>query len=199
MKKREHQLPKIELTKRRGSIEWSVGLFFLLFLVILLCAQIQISAYQATSLYLEDALAASNLASAVIDVKEYGISHIVRIENPAEAYTRYVMAVKNNLQLNDNWECENRKLISSRVNIEKYIIYNVTNAKIQIFHVSNDGHIDTEQGVLGNVKAPNGTVIEKTSIYSEISFQVQGFLGNAVQAHKGNLVDIVADSGGLER
>ena len=57
-----------------GQAGWSAGLFFLLFLAVLLRGFIQLEIYRTTSLYLEDALAASNLASAVVDVEEYGIS-----------------------------------------------------------------------------------------------------------------------------
>lgn len=202
MKKREHQPPKIKRIlflfehpeKRTGSIEGGVGLFFLLFLTILVCAEIQISAFQATSLYLEDALAASNLASAVIDIREYGISHTVRISNPVEAYERYLSAVKENLQLDENWECSNRKLISGQVTVEKYIVYNVEGNMVSISLVANDGRVSSEQGVLGSVSTPDGTLIEQTGIYSEISFPVEVFGGGVVQAHKGKLVDIAAES-----
>ncbi len=193
MKKKGHQLLKIKMSKCNGSIEWVVGLFFLLFLVILLYVEIQISTFHATSLYLEDALAASNLASAIIDVQEYGISNTIRIENPMEAFERYCYAVKDNLQLDENWECSNRALISGAVTIEKYIIYNVESSVIRILHVSKDGRIQTEQGVPGSVSAPDGTPIENTSIYSEISFWVEGLMGSKVEAHKGKLVDIVAE------
>lgn len=201
MKKRERQLLRIkkmllygQLEKRAGNTEWAVGLFFLLFLVILVCAEIQISAFQATSLYLEDALAASNLASAVIDIREYGSSHTVRISNLTGAYEQYVRAVKENLQLDENWECSNRRLISGQVTVEKYIVYNVEGNVVSISQVANDGHVFSDQGVLGSVSTPDGTLIERTGIYSEISFPVKAFWGGIVQARKGKLVDIVAEN-----
>lgn len=181
------------LSRKQGSIQWVTGLFFLLFLMILLCAEVQLDVYRASSLYLEDALAASNLASAVIDIEEYGISHTVQIANATEAYERYKDAVKENLGLNESWECANSALISGAVTIEKYIIYNVEKEIVNIFHVSGNGGIRAEQGVLGNVTAPNGVPIETTGIYSEISFPVKGLFGITVQAHKGNLADIVAE------
>lgn len=201
MRSGECPLPKINAEGRgdwgllweKGSIEWVSGLFFLLFLTLLLCAQLQAAIWHTTSLYLEDALAASNLASAVIDLEEYGISHIIRIEDPREAYSRYLDAVRENLQLDENWECPNRALISGKVSIDDYIIYNVQEEKVVIFHVSENGHSRMEQGILGSVKAPNGVLVEATGIYSEISFPVEGILGITVQAHKGKLVDVVTD------
>lgn len=173
-------------------MEGLVGLFFLLFLTILLCAELQLSVYQASGLYLEDALAASNLASAVIDVEEYGISHTVRIANPSEAYYQYLEALKENLHLNDSMEGDELSLISGPVTVVKYIIYNVEEERITVHHVLENGRVWTEQGVKGSITAPNGILIENTGVYSEISFPVKGFLGVTVTAHKGKLVDIVS-------
>ena len=63
----------------RGQVSWVFGLFLLLFLSILLCMQLQIALYRESAMYMEDALALSGLASAVIDVEEYGITQKVRI------------------------------------------------------------------------------------------------------------------------
>ena len=198
MKKGEFLRLKIEGKKEDGSIQWAVGLFFVLFLAILLYVDIQVSHFHTSSLYLEDALAASNLASAVIDVEEYGISHIVRIVNPAEAYKLYQNAVKENLGLDENWECKNVALISGQVIVECYIVYNVEEEIVRSYHISKNGQIRMEQGVLGKVSAPNGLLVENTGIYSEISFPVKGPWGINVIAHKGKLVDIVAQSENTE-
>lgn len=177
--------------KQEGQVEWTAGFFFLLFLVIFLCAQLQIEGYQATALYLEDALAASNLASAVIDLEEYGISHTIQIENPHAAFERYQDALKENLSLDENWECSNRSLISGKVVVENYIVYNVKNGVVNVCCVGTDGQLQESTGMLGAVEAPNGVMIESTGIYSEISFPVEGFPGIAAEARKSKLVDVV--------
>ncbi len=46
---------------------------------------------------MEDALALSNLASAVIDIEEYGITQKVLITDPEQAYERYCHALRENL------------------------------------------------------------------------------------------------------
>lgn len=178
------------MARHSGSIEWVTGLFFLLFLSILLCVQMQMILYRSTSLYLEDALAASNLASAVIDIEEYGISHIVRISDLDEAYAKYEDAVKKNLNLNEYWEGTNTALISGKVSVVDYIIYNVEKDVVRILQVSEDGRVHIGEGVPGRVTAPNGILIEATGIYSELSFPVKGLFGITVQAHKGKLVDV---------
>lgn len=178
--------------KTKGQINGITGLFFLLFLGILLATGLQVDAYRAASFYLEDALAASNLASALIDLEEFGISHTIIIENPELAYERFCTALKGNLQLNENWQGNNETLISGAVIVENFTVYNVQEDVVSVYSRDASGQLNTWQGILGNVKAPNEVLIESTSVYSEISFPVEGILGVNVQAHKGKLVDIVS-------
>lgn len=178
--------------KERGQIGWITGIFFALFLGVTLCAALQIERYRAASLYLEDALAASNLASAVIDVQEYGISHSILIADPGEAYKLYQRAVMANLNLDASWEAPAGSLVHGSVGIVRYIVYNVKGSEVVIYHFDADGQVTQSQGMLGSVIAPNGIPIESTSVYSEITFEVRGLFGVAVKAHKGNLADISA-------
>ncbi|MCM1045763.1 MAG: hypothetical protein NC417_09645 [Candidatus Gastranaerophilales bacterium] len=188
MKNTEYPRPKIR--GEEGKVQWTAGLFFLLFIAILLCAYLQMDGYRMTSLYLEDALAASNLASAVIDIQEYGVSHTVQISDPTEAYALYVEALRGNLGLDDNWECANRSLISGPVTVEDYTIYNVRGDHIAIWHRKDNGQSWEEEGMVGEVYAPDGSLVESTGVYSQISFEVKGFLGVTVTACKGKLADI---------
>lgn len=173
-----------------GQVQWMSGYFFLLFLAVLLCSRLQIEVYCTSASYLEDGLAASTLASAVIDVEEYGSTHHILVENPYKAYERFCTAVKGNLQLDDNWECENKGLISGTVKVERYIIYNVQDEMIMVYEVESGEEIEAWQGVVGSVTAPNGIAISETSIYSEITFPVESF-GFVTEAHREQLVDIV--------
>ena len=195
MWKKEFLLPKIKILfggrRSEGMLGFISGLFLVLFLAIVLCANLQVESFGATSLYLEDALAASNLASAVIDLEEYGISHVVRIADPLAAYRLYCDAVKENLGLNEQWEGSNQALISGPVTVEAYIIYNVRRDGVTVHAVDNTGQLYSWQGRKGAVTAPDGQLIEYTSVYSEISFPVKGSFGMEVKAHKGKLVDIV--------
>lgn len=191
---REHPLSGME----KGQVSWVLGLFLLLFLAILLCMQLQLELYRASASYLEDALALSNLASAVIDVQEYGKTHRVRISDPEQAYDRYCLAVRDNLGLNDNYEATNHKMISGRVQICNYIIYNVKGQEVSVWERDDSGQTREWQGRLGEVRSPEGQIVEKTGVYSEISYPVEGFLGVTVTAQKSKLVDIVSDHDGEE-
>lgn len=186
-------LRKKEFPRRRtepGKVEWVTGIFFLLFLGILLCTFLQLEIFRSSAQYLEDALAASNLASAVIDVEEYGMSHRIWIGDVQEAFERYKTAVKGNLNLNDAWECENRKIISGPVKVVDYTVYNVSGNDVTVSHFDESGMLTEWQEQLGSAKTPGGKVIESTGVYSEITYRVEGMLGTEAEAHKGKLVDI---------
>lgn len=176
-----------------GQVEWMTGVFFLLFLGVLLCAFLQAERFRSSARYLEDALAASNLASAVIDVEEYGISHRIRIGDVNEAYGRYREAVKGNLNLNEAWECGNKGLISGPVKVEEYTVYNVSGNDVEISCFDETGHLTQWKEVLGSAEAPNGKRIEATGVYSEIRYCVEGMFGVSEEAHKSKLVDVVAN------
>lgn len=176
--------------KGSGQTGCMFGLFITLFLGVMLCAVLQLEHYRAVSLYLEDALAASNLASAVVDVREYGISHSILIDRPEEAYKTYRWAVRGNLNLNVEWEGQAGSLVQGPVSIVRYIVYNVRGNEVTVCYFDGDGRMTQWQETLGNVAAPNGIPVENTSVYSEITFEVKGLFGVTVKAHKGNLADI---------
>lgn len=178
------------MERERGQIEWVAGLFLTLFLGVILCAGLQIEKYRAASLYLEDTLAASNLASAVIDVQEYGISHSILIADPEEAFGRYRQAVMANLNLDASWTARAGSLVQGKVGIVRYIVYNVRNEEVTVYHFDADGLMTQSRETPGNVTAPNGISVENTAVYSEITFEVQGMFGGTVKAHKGNLADV---------
>lgn len=192
--RRKRCLRQSTKTKDSGQAEWASGIFFILILGIMMYTQLQLASWRSVSAYLEDALAASNLASALIDMEEYGKSHKVIIPDAQKAYNIYLDAVKDNLGLNQQWECANQGMFEGPVEIVDYVIYNVDGKNVNAFRVGRDGKVSGQwSGDLHSVKAPNGIPVECTGVYSEIQFPVQGFLGIEVQAHKGKLVDIVAE------
>lgn len=173
-----------------GQIGWTIGLWYLLFFSILIMTGLQLELYRASSGYMEDALATSNLAAAVIDVEEYGKTHTVAIGNVFTAKASFEKALKWNLGLNDAWECENKALISGPVTVETFIVYNVDDEKIISYRFDRTGNLQIGTYAPGSVAAPNGVAVEATGIYSEISYEIKGIFGTTVQAQKGKLVDV---------
>lgn len=196
LKKRGYPQQKIRrhlLKQSKGQVEWMTGLFFLLFLMIILCAGIQMAVWRAVGVWLEDTLAASNLASAVIDLEEYGKSHKIILGDPNAAWERYCEAVRENLNLDADWEHSDKSIIAGPVTVVNYTIYNVDTEKriVYVWQRGEDGQVSIWQEVLGNAYAPDGRLIETTGIYSELAFPVQGMFGTKSEAHKGKLIDIV--------
>lgn len=179
-----------QLSTESGQIGWSMGLWLLLFLGVLLSTCLQVDVYKATARYLEDALAASNLAAAVIDIEEYGISHTVRIVSPEEAYGRYGVALQGNLGLDDNGYCANKALITGPVRTARFIVYNVEGNNVEIFEMNTDGTFQNRQCELGMIYTPGGEPVEATGIYSEIECGIDGMFGTHFTAKKGKLVEV---------
>ena len=165
---------------------------FLITLFTLILLQLQI--HQASSVFIEDALAASNLASAVIDVEEYGISHQLLINDPREACGIFKRALQANLALNDKWESQNSSMIAGLVKLDEYAVYEVRGNDIVCYAFPGGSqenmHVTEYKDGAGNLEAPDGTKIESTSIYSRISFQVR-FFHQIIDVYKQKCVDVV--------
>ena len=87
------------LNKHEGKVATFIPLFFILFLLVIISYSLQMRQYEFTKTYTEDALAASNLASAVIDIREYGISRNILVVEPGNAYEIYKDALMSNMGL----------------------------------------------------------------------------------------------------
>lgn len=180
---------RAEMKIESAQVDGVIGLFFVLFLGLFLSCQLQLMQYRASSLYMEDALAASNLASAIIDLQEYGITNKVLIKEPETAYEIYRKALQKNLELDEEMVSDKIGLVDGTVIVESYIVYNVKEQQVFSFKVTDEGVL-AQSGLLGEVKAPNGVVVENTGVYSEISYPVNQFLGKIIRARKGKLVDV---------
>ena len=179
------------MKKRNGQVGMILMVWLTIFLLLLTAYGLQLHQYRSIKTFTEDALAASNLASAVIDTQEYGRTHNILIRNPSEAYLLYQEALKINMQLNDVWESTNLQAISGKVEILDYIVYNVRGSDITIYCYGKNPYTTVISNGVGSVKAPNGTLIESTSIYSKITFPVNGMMQIQTTTVKDKLVDIV--------
>lgn len=183
---------KMDNQKRQGELATFTMVYVLLFLVATVAFALQIREYISLKTHTEDTLAASNLASAVIDIQEYGINHNLVIKDPEQAYSIYQEALKINMGLNDQWE-DPTGLISSPVLVEQYIVYNVRGSEVEVTSFGEGLNYSATE-TLGSATSPNGQVIESTSVYSRISYQVDGYFGVTVPAEKDKLVDIVKNN-----
>ena len=177
------------MRKDSGQTVAFAGLFLIIFLVVLMTALLQMQMLRASSGITEDALAASGLASALIDIRIYGTTHEIQITNPEQAYARYCHALKENLGLNELWECQNHDLIAGRVEVSAYIIYNVLDDVVDVWERRGEA-VRTYTASVGTVTTPEGQMVERTGVYSEITYPVEGAFGFSFEAKKGKLVEV---------
>lgn len=179
MKYLKQKFLQLNTDKSEGKVEWVLGMFLLTFMLIFMLAELQIMDYKTTSDCIEDAIAASGLASALIDVERFAQEREVVISEPLAAYSEYKNSLMTNLGK-----------YSETALIEKYIIYNVEEDLIEIVTVSERGIESVDKKRKGTVYAPNGELIKSTGVYNEISFDVEGIFGMVMKAQKGKLVEI---------
>ena len=82
MKRSQRQKIKIGFFEKKsvGQVDVVVGMFLVCMTVVVVLFGFRTQQYMLISDYVEDALAASNLASAVIDLEEYGKNHKIWIK-----------------------------------------------------------------------------------------------------------------------
>lgn len=179
------------MKKDQGIAENLIGLVLFAVMLIFSVTMLQLAVHQASSTYIEDALAASNLASAVIDLDVYGETGELAVRDPAGAYLLYKKALKDNLRLNALWECENKSVISGKVTVYEYILYQVSREDVTEYRFGAEGMQEKAypQG-RGRVTAPDGTLIHTASVYSRIGFPVDS-MGREFYCYKEKCVDVV--------
>ena len=187
-KKCECQQPRI---KHAGKIDLFVGLLavFIVTLVMFVC--LKVSHFMIAGAYVEDALAASNLASALVDIEEYGKSHTLRIADPQESYEIYKEALAINLQLDEEGQSLQKELLAGTVKILDYRVYNVNGNTVDVFTLTEGGTVQkTLSGENGQIYTPDGILVETTTVYSRISFGVKGLGQQYIYAEKEKSVDV---------
>jgi hypothetical protein len=143
-------------------------------------------------LHTEDALAASALASAVVDIEEYGKTNMLLIASPEKAYEAFRKSLQVNLKLDESWESQQEE-IAGKVTVWEFTIYQVRKEDVTVFTIGKSGVKEyTQVGGRGMMRMPEGTLVESTSIYSKIGFPVKGYLGMETYAWTDIAVDIVS-------
>lgn len=130
----------------------------------------------------QDDIVLSNLSAYKdIDLKALGdMPPIIKISEPLKAFQTFNTYLKKNMYLDENMNGTDRSVAVGKVNIESYIIYNVSGYSVQILNYNSSADNFNETIVndirLNPVYSPSGNRIVKTSIYTKLSFNVQTFL-----------------------
>lgn len=183
-------------TKSRGQVDIVVGMMLFILLLIVILYSFRTTQYMVTAAGVEDALAASNLASAIIDLEEYGRSHIISIPDVEEAFRMFREALCYNMGLDQYLNTGNKDFISAPMEIKEYIVYNVRGEEIETFVLDGEGRLQSrEMGNKGNVFTPDNVCVEATTIYSRVGFWVEGLMGQEFYGEKEKSIDITRCDG----
>lgn len=174
-----------------------MAMFFFLLVLLVAVFQFKSFTYMVSGAYVEDAMAAADLASALIDVEEYGRTHHILITDTQRAFRIYRDTLYYNLALDEAGYSSRTELLTGRVQLREYIIYNVLDQEIQISCYDGQGNcLRRESAALGTIHTPDGVLVEHTTVYSRVGFQVMGLQGSIIEAEKEKSVDIVRYEGG---
>lgn len=179
------------LSKQSGQIGICEGMFLCMIVLVAVLFQVKLLQYHAVSAFVEDSLAASNLASAVIDVEEYGRTHNILVETPESAFYRYWEALIYNLKLDENLYSTNNEVICGKVDILSFQVFNVIGDTVWRYRFDEGGRLLDKVALdLETTYLPDGNKLETTSVYSKVGFHVMGLGGETVYGTKEKSVDI---------
>ncbi len=195
-KKSECPQPKTKkkpgIKKEPANVDVVAGAMLFLILVLTIFFGFRMTQYMITAAGVEDALAASNLASAVIDLEEYGKSHEIFIEDVDRSFQIFRESLMCNLKLDENLNTTNKNFLTGQVLIKEYRIYNVRNGFVEIWILNGLGEtISYTLGKVGEITTPDEICVESTTIYSKIAYQVEGLAGQVLAGEKEKSIDIV--------
>lgn len=177
--------------KNAGSVDIVSGMMFFCILILTIFFGFRMTQYMVTAAGVEDALAASNLASAVIDVEEYGKTHRIRIADGERAFQIYRDALQSNMRLDQELYSTNNEFVLGQVQIKEYIVYNVYGEQVDIQAFDGNGILTFAMiGRKGDIFTPDRICVENTTIYSRIGFQVPGLAGYTITGEKEKSIDI---------
>lgn len=182
----------MKLNKKEGSVENFIAMAILTMVALLVLFAIKSKEINIVSNYTSDALVTSNLAAATVDLKEYGTSNKIINNDFEKSFNEFSRSIKENLKLDNGFVPISKNMISSKVTIDTFSIYNVVGNDIQLTKRQANGNVTKQvfTNGLGNTKTPDGVIINTTTIYSKIGFELKGYLKNKHYAYKENSVDI---------
>lgn len=182
----------MDFKKKDGTIESFLTIGIITFGVVFVLFLIKSKEISIMSDYVSDGLVASNLAAATVDLKTYGTSNKIVNNDFEKSYVEYSESLKMNLNLDDNLKPLQNNMINSNVVISTFAIYNVEGNDVYMTKREDGGIIQNQKYTngLGSVKTPEGVVVESTTIYSKIGFELKGYLKQTQYAYKENSVDV---------
>ncbi|MBO5461185.1 MAG: hypothetical protein J5983_05270 [Ruminococcus sp.] len=178
------------MKKDKGLIEYSLSLIFLMICIFVVLLVFSYRRSIVERYFVEDGLAASTLAAAIIDTDIYGETEELIISDTDGAYLAFKQTLKTNLGLDNNYMPANTTFMESQVGLLEFRVYNVKDGIVtETFY---DDHGNKQIQVLGSTAVtPNGKEVESTTVYSKIEFDVKGYMNHVQRQTMEYCADVV--------
>lgn len=178
--------------KKEGTLNSFVAMILVSVALVLLFVNSKMEMIDEMKVTCEDALVSSTLAGAVVNIEEYGRTRSIIIDDYSKCYQDFKNSLDVNLKLDSGNNSSYTSFFASPIEVTDFIIYNVNQdtGKIQIMQGTGSMLAVTYEANLGTVSAPDGTLIENTSIYSKIKFDVRFSNNHIIHADKDCCVDV---------
>ncbi len=161
-------------TPALGAMSYVFMFFLLLVLVITSMYMLQMAKLMSQQHHIDDSLAAAVLASLVADDSYYFLTSeydepVIRLRDVDESYDIYVDCMEDAI-------AETTDFYYNLV-YEEFIAYEVEGQQVTITtYTGNAGTKSVSTGKLGAVATPAGKVVEVTSAYARVSFDLRSSL-----------------------
>ena len=198
------------MNKKEGSslVEFTV-IFTILFILILIVYAMRLSCIKSEAEMTHDDLLSSELAAyKEIDLDKLGRSDDLKLivfSDYNAAYNTFKEYLHYNLNLDENLNPKDKKFnfIKSRVNIEQFIIYNMEGNDIHriILQENNSGGVNIVSDDLikdgkDKTKTPCGKIVESTTLYAKIGFDIERIFGQTQHVSIDEQTDIIKQQKG---
>lgn len=182
------------MKKEKGKIEFFISSIALSITSLLVLMGLRIEVIKTTKSFIDDGLVASTLASATIDLKEFGTTNNIINSDFSKSYNDFTKTLKTNLNLDNSFIPKDDTLINSKVDVVDFIIYNVVGNDIYVLKKDEVGYSEqfypNQKGIM---KTPNDVLITSTTFYSKIGFSLRGYLEDTHYVYKDYCVDVTSN------
>jgi competence protein ComGC len=160
--------------KASGAIGYLLIFMVAMIMVILTMYMVQVANLMTHQCSVDDALADATLATLVADDAYYfetaeSGNPVMRFRNVDESHDIYVECL--------NAAVSNERDFFQNVEYQILALYEVENGQVRITTYSgNYGNKMVSYGSVGSVTTPNGKVVQETSAYAKISFDIKSLI-----------------------
>ena len=183
-----------------GTMIPVLEIYVIVFMLMVIFLFLELRRVEYLSDSITDTLTDGLLAAATLDefeLRYYGMTGQTVIFYPENGYQKFRRVLKEELELDDNFNYVRNEMIDGKVTVHEYIVYSVENDTVTVYRFDDNGATGVASvypGGVGILEAPNGKTIENTSFYVKVGFNIT-YAGNQTQyVYKTQMVDIAKNN-----